>query len=469
MSGQPVILIEFNELAPQLLDRFMDEGVLPNFRRFYERSTIYVTDAGERDETLMPWIAWPSIHSGMSFADHGVFHLGDGREVVEREIATILSDAGMPVGIFGSMNVNYGPDLRGYYVPDPWDRVGRTHPAWLQPFFDVIASQVKENSKREPLTKMQAVRLALFLMTHGASWSTVAAVLAQLLDERRDPGVFWRRASLLDMLQYDVFKHLNRRYSPAFATFYSNSTAHYQHFFWRNFEPDRFEEPPEHGEHPSYAGAIRYGYIAMDGLIGRFLTDYPSSLLILVTAHSQEPYLGPTFHSYRPRDFEAVLSFAGAPRESQIKPVMAEQFHLEYDDVPTADAAEEALAGLQFDGEPLMWTSRDGRNVFTGCRYLDKDAGERPVTRADGASVPLEELFYRVEGRRSGEHHPDGALWIRGGDHRVVSGRASILDIAPTILDHFDIPAPAYMTGRVLPLGSAIDRAPEIAKAALVG
>ena len=36
-----VILIEFNELTPRLLDAWMASGDLPNFKRFHDRSQVY--------------------------------------------------------------------------------------------------------------------------------------------------------------------------------------------------------------------------------------------------------------------------------------------------------------------------------------------------------------------------------------------------------------------------------------------
>ena len=47
MQPSRLILIEFNELCPSLLDRFMERDWLPNFRRFHNSSEVYTTDAGE--------------------------------------------------------------------------------------------------------------------------------------------------------------------------------------------------------------------------------------------------------------------------------------------------------------------------------------------------------------------------------------------------------------------------------------
>jgi len=35
-TNSSVILLEFNELTPTLVHRFMSAGKLPNFKRFYE-------------------------------------------------------------------------------------------------------------------------------------------------------------------------------------------------------------------------------------------------------------------------------------------------------------------------------------------------------------------------------------------------------------------------------------------------
>ena len=52
MQPSRLILIEFNELCPSLLDRFMERDWLPNFQRFQDLSDAYTTDAsglaGER-------------------------------------------------------------------------------------------------------------------------------------------------------------------------------------------------------------------------------------------------------------------------------------------------------------------------------------------------------------------------------------------------------------------------------------
>ena len=99
----------------------------------------------------------------------------------------------------------------------------------------------------------------------------------------------WKRVSLLDRLQYDLFACYYRRLQPDFATFFSNSTAHLQHSYWRHMDPAPFALKPSAAETEQYGDAVLYGYEAMDRLIGRFLRLIDDeTVVILSSALSQQ-------------------------------------------------------------------------------------------------------------------------------------------------------------------------------------
>jgi hypothetical protein len=451
--GARALLVEFNELSPALLDRFIAAGQLPHFRAFRDSSVVYTTDAGEDAPHLEPWIQWPTVHSGIPFAEHGVFALGEGREKLTQPLlGDVLAAAGVPVGVFGSINTAYRrrPGEPGYVVPDPWDIDGVAFPRSLQPFYETVSWAVQESSRNGLPGAGQLARFAAFLVRNGLRPATVVAAVRQLVDERRTGGVAWRRASVLDDLSYDVFRTLNRRHGVRFATFFSNSTAHYQHYYWRDMEPELFDEVGD-GAH---ADAVLYGYRRMDALLGRIMADEPDSLLVLATALSQQPWAESAKRTFRPRDFDALLAFAGIGG-AVARPMMAEQFVVE---PASPDAARDALRKLQaltVDGTRLLSADLDGRRLQVGCR---SDVGREGATVAGGAgdtSRAFDELFYPIHTTRSGRHSRDGALWFRTGAHRVVEGRVPLTDIAPTILDHFGVAVPAHMRGSVLPLHRA--------------
>ena len=88
---RPVLMLEFNELSPELMHRFITEGHLPNFKRLHDESRVYVTDAQEAQDVLEPWIQWVTVHTGLSYEEHGVFLLGDGPKCSKMRIWDILS------------------------------------------------------------------------------------------------------------------------------------------------------------------------------------------------------------------------------------------------------------------------------------------------------------------------------------------------------------------------------------------
>jgi hypothetical protein len=457
LSDRRLVLIEFNELSPVLLQELMGSGLLPNFSLFYRRSHVFTTDAGEDPPRLEPWIQWPTVHSGLGASAHGIFSLGDGRRFRQKMVGELLSDCGISVGLFAPMNANYsGRRLTGYVIPDPWDPSGEAHPPFLQPFYRTIAGQVQGSASGGSLSGGAALRLGWFAARHGLSGSTVTAAVRQLLADRRDPGVRWRRAIVLDRLQFDVFRNLNRRFRVRFASFFSNSTAHFQHYYWRNMRPGLFAVPPPDSDHPSFRGAVVAGYQAMDRLLGRFLREYGDDRLILCTALSQAPWTDTTKQTYRPRDFERFVRFLGvSPTSVTVQPVMAEEFHLACESAAAAEEVERLLCGLTANGERVMDTKRQGPDLLTGCRMTEpSDDDARVCNQASGETCRFGDLFLAVHSMRSGRHDRAGALWIRSGTHHVVEEAVPLTDIAPTVMAHFGIPQPARMPGRPLDLTS---------------
>ena len=446
-----ILLLEFNELCPALLQQFMERGELPNFKRLYNSSRVYTTDAGESPPNLEPWIQWVTVHSGMAFGQHGVFHLGEGRELQNKCLAELLSDAGVSVGVLGSMNTNY-TELNGYYIPDPWDKRGRSAPASLQTFYDVVARQVQDSSNGGSFSKMDMLRFGWFLARHGLRPTTVATAAGQLLSERREPGVKWRRASVLEHIQYDLFRSLNRRFKVKFASLFCNSTAHYQHYYWRNMQPELFDQPPDPADHVSLQSAILYGYQTMDRLVGRVLKDYPQAKIMLCTALSQQAWTDTAKCTYRPRSFEALLDLAGVPTgDVKVNPVMAEEFFIECSTEERARSVETRLGGLEVHTAKLMRIKRDGADLYAACDINEGGAEDlQVVSRADGIQKRFGDLFHLVHSMRSGRHHPDGVLWIRNGRHEVERERVPLASIAPTVLHHFGVQPPDYMKAEPL-------------------
>jgi Type I phosphodiesterase / nucleotide pyrophosphatase len=459
MSARPsVILLEFNELSPRLMMPFMEAGKLPNFQRLFNEAYAYVTDAEEAAPNLEPWIQWITVHTGLSYREHGVFDLGDGHKLDQPRLWDLASAAGRRVLVCGSMNVGYRQPISGVVVPDPWSVGVSPHPIELIAYYEFVRRNVQEYTRGAvPLSAADYVRFLRFMATHGLSTPTVLAIVRQLLVERVG-GSSWKRAAILDRLQWDLFRWYYKRTQPHLATFFLNSTAHLQHAYWRNMDPEPFTLKPSPAEQNEYSGAVLYGYQQMDRLIGECLRlADPTTSVILCTALSQQPCLvyeavgGKTF--YKPRDPEVLFGFAGITHPHRYAPLMSEEFHVYAESETAARDIVDRLGALRVGGRSAIRARHSGNEVFGGCVIFEPvSADVRVEGSPSGRPAGFLELFYGVETTKSGMHHPDGLLWIRTPARQHVEAREHVplRVVAPTILRLLDLPMPPSLSGRPL-------------------
>ncbi len=450
-QSKPVVLLEFNELAPSLMEKFIAEGHLPSFQKLRDSSATFVSEAQERAPFLEPWIQWVNVHTGVPYEKHGAFHLSDGHKVKQPAIWDLISDAGDSVWICGSMNVKYSPGLKGCVLPDPWSTDTPVQPQSLDTYLGFVRRQVQEHTNSN--AKFGAgdyLSFLSFMVSHGLSTETISTTLKQLSAERGN-GNRWRRAFILDRLQFDVFAALYKKEKPAFSTFFLNSTAHMQHLYWRNMDPESFLIKPSPEEQKKYATAILEGYMHMDRLVARALELVgDDATLILATALSQQPFL--KFEEkggkriYRPKDIDGFLRWAGITSQTESSPVMSEQFWIHFENASAQEDAARKLSAITINGEPAMAVIKEENSIFSGFNVrakIDQDA----VLVSGAQQIKFYDLFYEIEGLKSGMHHPEGILWIR--DARMPRSAANehvpIESIAPTVLELLGVAVPAHM------------------------
>ena len=184
-SSRPVILLEFNELCPSLLDQWMGQGLLPNFQRFFQDSQAFITEPDEKSAPyLEPWIQWYSIHTGLPFAEHKVFHLTDGPVAGHDDIWHYLAARRKKVWNCGSMNARRLTAEGSVFLPDPWCTTERCSPDDLGPYHRFVGHAVREHSNSDdPLTARDYAAFARFMVSHGLRAKTVSAIVAQLASE----------------------------------------------------------------------------------------------------------------------------------------------------------------------------------------------------------------------------------------------------------------------------------------------
>src|SRR5262249_7559564 len=352
----------------------------------------------------------------------------------------------------------------GYLLPDP--RTSGTAPypdGEFDAYSKFIRHSVQEHTDHNAAaSKWDAFRFLTYMATHGLSFHTVRATLKQLWTERIGRKTHWRRAALLDRFQFDVFRSYYRRLRPHFSTFFLNSTAHFQHAYWRNMEPEAFLIKPGPDDQRGLEDAIPYGYRNMDDLLGRLTAlAGPDATIIFCTGLSQQPYLklesAGGKHFYRLRTPDLLSARLGIAEKYAYHPVMAEQFCLRFESAAGARAARTTPARYRPGDETVFECLLQDRDLMVKCNLTHSVPSAATMTAGDRATeVPFFDLFYQVECIKSGYHHPDGMLWIRSPSrqHRVHDEKVPLQAVAPTILDLFDVPRPAFMTCGPLPAAS---------------
>lgn len=117
---------------------------------------------------------------------------------------------------------------------------------------------------------------------------------------------------------------------------------------------------------------------------------------------------------------------------------------------------------VEVKGEEVWWkgtasycamvAERNGNDILVGCVVFEKLPQECVLSIAQtDRAIRFFEAFYKVEGLKSGMHHPDGMLWIRRPEKRHYEPKVPLMAIAPTLLAMLSLPQPVSMSGRSLP------------------
>src|SRR5262249_21242904 len=145
----------------------------------------------------------------------------------------------------------------------------------LDTFCNLAWKYVQEHARASgPWSKRDYANFLFYMLRHGLSVKTVWKALVQIARDFRNKELRWRRAIILDRLQWDLFRHYWKKARPDFATFFLNSTAHFQHYHWREMEPQLFTaKSVPVSEHAK--DAILEGYKAMDGIVSECMRMAP--------------------------------------------------------------------------------------------------------------------------------------------------------------------------------------------------
>jgi hypothetical protein len=145
---------------------------------------------------------------------------------------------------------------------------------------------------------------------------------------------------------------------------------------------------------------------------------------------------------------------------------MTHQFQIRCDNPANLDEARRKLGTVTCDGKNVFgFDKSEDDSIYVGCPLHETIAEDSQIV-VDGGNMTSDfyDVFYMIDATKSGFHHPDGALWVQNGTHAVHYDKVSVLDVFPTLLDHFRVALPvkqgcAYRGRSLLPLLDGIAEA----------
>lgn len=417
-NAKRILLLEFNELSPILVDKFIAEGSLPNFERLREMSVKFRTETS--DEELQPWVQWTTFHLGEPQAKHGIFSLDEGHLIDGVPLWDDLSSRGYGSLVFGAMNGSTS-SAEVELLPDAWaSRVEPTSELFDRIHsFSSLAVQEHANPNAGP-SKTRLANDLLFLARNGLRAKTSLRLVSQVVLEkvlRRDTG--WKRACLFDQLLWDVFLKQWTSSEKPVGVFFANSTAFLQHRFWRFMDSSDFRIKPTERQDASYSDAIRHGYKSMDEMIGRVLDDpqLAETTIALATGLSQEA--NPSrmdsepHEAYRPYDFAEILQWVGVTGVQSIEPLMTHLAWATFESEAAAKAAANQLRRATVESASAFDFEVHGERLKFWCSVLGLATEAPTLTNGLGVEVNFLEHFSLIgTSMQDGSHHPDGIFWV---------------------------------------------------------
>lgn len=357
-----LILLEMNEITLPFIERYVSKGMLPNFRQILDKYGYIKTDSESEYENLEPWIQWVTLHSGLTFGQHGIFRLGDAVHSGIRQVFEILEEKGLRVGAVSPMNAANRLRNPAFFVPDPWTAGAVSGPGNLRRLYAAISQVVNDNARARITPKSVLWLLGGFL--GYARMSNLPKYLQYTLRARRSP---WTRALFLDCLLSDAFIKLWLRTRPDFATLFVNGAAHIQHHYFFNSSAYSGTQ-----RNPAwYVGRdedpVREAYELYDSILGSVLRAAPDARLLVATGLSQEPCDSPVYY-YRLTDHDGFLRQVGVEFD-RVLARMSRDFLIECRDAMQARKTEEVLRSGVLENVPLFEVDNRGNSLFVMLTY----------------------------------------------------------------------------------------------------
>ncbi len=398
------ILLGLNELNFDYIRFYINQGLLPNFKKIFEIQPPIETVSENDYKLLEPWVQWVTIHTGKTFEEHQVFRLGD--IVNNPKISQVFEELeadGLTVGAVSPFNAENRLKNPSFFVPDPWTKTNPSGNWVVKALYQAVHQSVNDNAKSK-LNLKSMISLGLGLLLYVPISRCFHYV--KTIFKAKKPGA---KAVVLDSLLADVHLSLWKKHKPDFSNLFLNSGAHIQHHYLFNSK--------------AYQGNLKnpdwYCLNGYDPLI-QILSEYDYQIgeilklknikLIIATGLHQQPHKHLTFY-WRLKEHVKFAEMIGIKNFSEILPRMSRDFLVKFEKESDALNAENLLNSFfaSKDDIKIFEVDNRGTSLFVELVYPN-DIEDNDSIYSKESNLKLESFksYLAFVAIKNGEHNGIG-------------------------------------------------------------
>lgn len=387
-----LISLELNEVNFELIAKYCSAGKLPTFARALRKYQLFRTFAEQSYTELEPWIQWPTVYSGKTYLEHGVFRLGDIVNTSHDQIWELLEAQGVSVGAISPMNARNNCRAADFFVPDPWTITDVS--GGLADLYQLVREAVNANAHQG----QSAWKLGLMLLPFVLRYASPSSLPEYARIFSRAFRHSWARAVFLDRFLCDLFLKLRVKKDTQFASLFLNAGAHIQHHYM--YDAAVYDGPQRN---PIWYSDLRvkgidpllFVYETYDRVLADVLALTDTRVLV-TTGLSQYP--NPVcFYQYRFKEHRRSLDRLGV-YGGEIVPRMSRDFLVEFKTEVAALAAEQRMSGIKCEGRPLLAVENRGKSLFCQFAYFGPPEGlSKTVVDTEPLDISQEVVLVSIE------------------------------------------------------------------------
>lgn len=445
-----LIVIGLDGASWNLLDPWMEQGILPNLQRIKKQGVSSTLTS--MDPMSSPTL-WTTICTGVSPEKHGVSGFFSTRADIQvPRIWDVMSAHGVRVGLFGWL-LSHPPETQFAFCIPAWlARTPETHPKAYRFVQEMNLEQTLEGG--QPC----AVKSLWKASQNGARIGSIETLSRFYLPHyfEMDDETHLAKKMLAEVpMQTDVFLRLLYEHEPDVAAFTLYGTDKLGHRFWHYMQPESFSN--HHFEpKPGFKNVIQDYYQAADQAVGRILQSVDENTTIVVLSdHGMKAdpamprqFFLDTANLLRIMNLEQVFRHHTIMRQTFLEPINDNPLLLE--------ETKSALSSFRFaDGEPVFRVIIENGKIILRTDFSLTWNEESPLIANKNIqyaeqTIPTDELFFLRT--FSGAHDLEGVLMMVGPhiNQDIKIHNTPLVDIAPTLLFIMNQPRSHEMEGSII-------------------